>query len=252
MTPLNLHDCVHWVPLAQWTKHLYSILNMHSEDPVGQVSDLTAAARLRDRAIALVAREGFTVPLRRITEAAGVSPGLVSHHFGSKDGLLETCDAHVLTLAAEGRERMVAAGDYRLLEFLAAEEGSQDVVGYLVQALLAGNPLGRRFAIELAADAEAYLAAGVDAGRMRPSRDARARADYLAMSQLGATLLHIRLELASGPDSEPDFPAIITDLSRRHRLPSLELFTQGLLVDDSLLSKHLDTADSGARGPGLE
>lgn len=219
---------------------------------MGHPSDLTAVARIRDETIALVARAGFTVSLRRITEAAGVSPGLVSHHFGSKDGLLETCDAHVLTLVAEARERMVAAGGYRLLEFLAAEDGSRDVVGYLVRALLAGVPLGRRFATELVADAEAYLAAGVAAGRMWPSRDPRARADYLATCQLGAILLRIRLDLASDPDTDPDFSARIAELSSRHALPSLELFTQGLLTDDSLLSEHVRTADSGAPEPRLE
>jgi TetR/AcrR family transcriptional regulator, regulator of cefoperazone and chloramphenicol sensitivity len=34
----------------------------------------------------------------QIAAAAGVSPGLVIHHFGSKDGLREAVDAHVLAV----------------------------------------------------------------------------------------------------------------------------------------------------------
>ena len=225
---------------------------MRSKDPVGHSSDLTAAARIRDETISLVAKVGFGVSLRRITEAAGVSPGLVSHHFGSKEGLLETCDQYVLGEVARARERMATDGrSYRLLEFLAGE-GSEVLVGYLVQALLAGVPLSRRIVAALVADAENYLAAGVAAGRIRESLDPPARAQYLAMSHLGAVLLHLRLELAARPDADPDFSAAVTELSRRDALPSLELFTHGLLTDDTLLSEHLSTPHSGAAGSVLE
>ena len=51
------------------------------------MSDLTARATVRDSAIAVFARDGFSASVRTIAEAAGVSPGLVIHHFGSKDAL---------------------------------------------------------------------------------------------------------------------------------------------------------------------
>jgi len=60
---------------------VFSILNMRSVD------DLTAAARIRDAAIERFGEQGFSVGLRPIAEAAGVSAALVIHHFGSKDGL---------------------------------------------------------------------------------------------------------------------------------------------------------------------
>ena len=62
------------------------------------MSDLTARATVRDCAIAVFARDGFAASVRTIAEAAGVSPGLVIHHFGSKDGLRAECDDHVLEL----------------------------------------------------------------------------------------------------------------------------------------------------------
>ncbi len=40
-------------------------------------------------------QHGFTVGLRTIAEAAGVSAGLVIHHFGSKDGLRAACDDYI-------------------------------------------------------------------------------------------------------------------------------------------------------------
>ena len=44
--------------------------------------------------------------IRAIAADAGVSPGLVVHHFGSKDGLREACDRHVV---ARFRETKLAA-----------------------------------------------------------------------------------------------------------------------------------------------
>ena len=53
-------------------------------------SDLTAKARIRDRALLLFAERGpDRVTVRDVAVAADVSPGLVMHHFGSKAGLRE-------------------------------------------------------------------------------------------------------------------------------------------------------------------
>ena len=58
-------------------------------------ADMTAVARIRDAAIELFGSRGFDVGVRAIAEAAGVSPGLVIHHFGSKDGLRKACDDYI-------------------------------------------------------------------------------------------------------------------------------------------------------------
>ena len=58
------------------------------------MDDLTARARIRDSAIVYFGRHGFqSATVRAIAADAGVSPALVIHHFGSKDGLREACDA---------------------------------------------------------------------------------------------------------------------------------------------------------------
>ena len=67
------------------------MLNVRSID-----EDLTARARIRDAAITSFAATGFDATVRQIATQAGVSAGLVIHHFGSKDGLRAACDAEVL------------------------------------------------------------------------------------------------------------------------------------------------------------
>ena len=63
--------------------------------------DRSTRARLRDAAVAVFARDGFGATVRAIADAAGVSPGLVIHHFGSKDKLRAECDEYVLTRTRE-------------------------------------------------------------------------------------------------------------------------------------------------------
>jgi TetR/AcrR family transcriptional regulator, regulator of cefoperazone and chloramphenicol sensitivity len=64
---------------------------------VSSTSDLTARARIRDAAIALFAEKGIeAATIREIAQAAGVSSGLLRHHFGSKEGLRDACDEYAL------------------------------------------------------------------------------------------------------------------------------------------------------------
>src|SRR5215470_4575359 len=64
------------------------------------VDDLTARARIRDAAIRLFGERGIEgASIRDIAAEAGVSSGLVRHHFGSKEELREACDQYA-------RERM--------------------------------------------------------------------------------------------------------------------------------------------------
>ncbi|WP_460888124.1 TetR/AcrR family transcriptional regulator [Promicromonospora xylanilytica] len=56
-------------------------------------SDLNARARIRDAALEQFAQHGISgATMRGIAQAAGVSLGLVQHHFGTKDGLRLACD----------------------------------------------------------------------------------------------------------------------------------------------------------------
>jgi TetR/AcrR family transcriptional regulator, regulator of cefoperazone and chloramphenicol sensitivity len=59
--------------------------------------DLTAKARIRDCALELFASDGVAATsMRSVAREAGVSPGLVVHHFGSKEGLCRAVDEAVV------------------------------------------------------------------------------------------------------------------------------------------------------------
>ncbi|MEV7038071.1 TetR family transcriptional regulator [Amycolatopsis sp. NPDC051061] len=73
--------------------------------------DFTARARIRDAAIKLFTERGMEkTSILDIAEAAGVSGGLIRHHFGSKDGLREACDTYVFDELLKFKEEVLAKG----------------------------------------------------------------------------------------------------------------------------------------------
>src|SRR5262249_41433285 len=82
--------------------------------------DLTARARIRDAALTLFAERGIEgATIRDIAKAAGVSSGLVRHHFGSKEGLRDACDSHALERLLAFKEEAVLEGHLGDTGFLA-------------------------------------------------------------------------------------------------------------------------------------
>ncbi|MEV6648132.1 TetR family transcriptional regulator [Amycolatopsis sp. NPDC051371] len=73
--------------------------------------DFTARARIRDAAIRLFTERGMEkTSILDIAQAAGVSGGLIRHHFGSKDGLREACDTYVFDELLKFKEEVLAKG----------------------------------------------------------------------------------------------------------------------------------------------
>ena len=209
-------------------------------------ADSGARARIREVALRRFGRDGFTVSLRSIAVEAGVSPALVVHHFGSKDGLRAECDEQVLDAVRHARTTTLMGSEpTQLLAALASIEEYAPVVGYVVHALLAGGDLAARLFDRLVEDAERYLQDGVDAGRVRPSRDAAARAQYLGYIGVGALLVHLRRH----PPVDGDFAGALRAYYATFALPALELYTQGLLVDSTLLD-GLAAGPAPAAEPG--
>ena len=68
------------------------------------------AERIRDAAILRYGRDGFSVGLRAVAADAGVTAGLVVHHFGSKDGLRKACDAYVLGVIRSAKLKATTGG----------------------------------------------------------------------------------------------------------------------------------------------
>jgi len=108
-------------------------------------SDLTGRARLREAALRLFAQRGFAATSARAVAAeAGLSPALVMHHFGSKEGLRAAVDEEVLArlgtalreLDPSGTDLMMSLGEVSARMF-----GADPVLrGYLRRVLQEDSP----------------------------------------------------------------------------------------------------------------
>jgi AcrR family transcriptional regulator len=192
--------------------------------------DRTAKARLRDAAIELVARDGADgLTARAVAEAAGVSPGLVAHHFGSMDGLQAACDHHVAVLVREAKQDAMAQG--AALDPLAAlrDSGTTPLLRYLARRLGQEAPAVAGLVDELVDDAEGYLAQGEEAGLIRPCADPRGRAVVVVLWSLGGLVLHEHLHRLLGVDlTDPDLAEQPTFAN--YAGPVAELYGNGLLT----------------------
>lgn len=203
-------------------------------------ADLTGRARIREAAIAHFAEDGFRkANLRAIAATAGVSSGLVVHHFGSKEKLREACDEHVLAVLV-GRAREVESDRYQDLfrEYLADPEGYRRHLWYMARAIQDDTPAAGRFVETLVDESEAILRAGIDHGSMRPSSDPRALAVLTVLTSIATLTMAPPFARALG---HSEFGP---DVLRRLALPSLELYTYGLYADDSALRAARAATDS--------
>jgi AcrR family transcriptional regulator len=189
-------------------------------------SDLTAKARIRDSAMELFAAEGVAASsLRAVARTAGVSPGLVVHHFGSKDGLIRAVDEAVLT-------RINLALSEVPIEGSAAEMIEQRAE--IVAAFLRGQPalcdyLGRALSERTEASAELFhrlfsFAARdgrlVSAGLLRADSDPFWRAMHQVILVVGPLLLRPLIERELGGELLAEenlarWTRALTDLLRR-------------------------------------
>ena len=110
--------------------------------------DLKKLERIRLAALKSFATDGAAATsLRSVAADAGVSLGLVQHHFATKAGLIQAVDDYVMSVVIEMVSRPVSAHP----EDSIADMGSRitnlviehpDVVDYFGRALIDGSPLG--------------------------------------------------------------------------------------------------------------
>ncbi|MCI3238869.1 MULTISPECIES: TetR/AcrR family transcriptional regulator [Streptomyces] len=174
--------------------------------------DRTTRAIIRDEALRLFAAGGpETVTLRQIAAAARVSPGLVVHHFGSKDGLRKEVDQHVLDvfeamlgeLTGEGGAELLdpGAGASSLSEAFARHlPADSPLPGYLRRLLLSDTDAARLLFRRLYELSRAALDGLVAAGLAAPGRDPAVRAAFLLANDLALFLLRDRLTEVLGTD----------------------------------------------------
>ena len=174
--------------------------------------DTTAKAQIRDCALRFFAERGFdAVTVRDVAACAEVSPGLVLHHFGSKQGLREAVDAHVLTLFDAMLEKAMsapaafAAGEPQTVAgfadlFATQVPADSPIPLYIRRLLLSGDPVGKRLFrqwFELSLGAEDAMAAN---GNLKPVADREALAAFLLVNDLAMILLHDHIADVLGTD----------------------------------------------------
>lgn len=147
--------------------------------------------------MALFAEQGVkATTIRGIAEAAKVSPGLVQHHFGTKEALRQSCDEYVLSYLREQVTLGVTDHNLGKPEFIEnVQRTAPPLMKYLGRALVDGSPAAAAMFDELVRVTEQHLAD--DEGS---EADHRARATVLTAMKLGITVLHEHVSRALGTD----------------------------------------------------
>lgn len=214
------------------------MLNMRSVPP----EDVTTVARIRDAAVARFGAVGYArSSVRDIAADAGVSPGLVMHHFGSKEGLRRACDEWMVAQLMGEKARI---GDTSVAstirEWLDDPGRFRAYVDYVATMITDGTEGGARLFDLMLAETRAMLDAGVAGGTMHDSVDPEVRAVLITVDGLAPLLVRDHIARALG--APLDDPATI----RRMTLPTLELYTHGLYADSRILdAARAAIADAG-------
>ncbi|UKD54823.1 TetR/AcrR family transcriptional regulator [Amycolatopsis sp. FU40] len=163
--------------------------------------DLTARARIRDAAMRHFGEYGFErATIRGIAVEAGVSLGLVRHHFGSKQALREACDAHLIKLLRQLNDQVPEdlATSVTANPVAAARIAVGPYRDYLVRALVEGGvaPL-----FDEMVDLGTSRLVAADRQRTDPPTvNPKVRAAIGAAMALSITVLHQHISRAAGID----------------------------------------------------
>jgi AcrR family transcriptional regulator len=173
------------------------------------------------------------VTIRQIAAAADVSPALVVHHYGSKQGLRDAVDAHVtglfdsmLTSVTEDPAQLTDGGPQAMAGFaeLMRTHLPEDsaVPAYLRRLLLSGDAAGRQLFRRVFDISAAMIDELIAAGVMRRTADPAVRAAFLLVNDLAVVVLrdHLADVLGVDPLSEDGFRRWATDV--------LSAYTEGV------------------------
>lgn len=194
------------------------------------IADRSGRERILDAAISRFAAQGVAgTSLKVIAEEAGVSQGLVVHHFGSKEGLREACDAQVLD-AIRGQMRAAAAEGAQLdvLEaFRRRQEQHASALPYLARALADGHTSVGDLVDELAEETVRATEQNVANGTYVPTDHPRERALVLLIWSLGAVVLHEHVQRLLGAELAGEPKALLPYLRG-----ATEILTNGLFTNE--------------------
>ena len=168
----------------------------------GAAEDLTARARIRDAALLEFAKHGVRgATIRGIAEAAGVSVGLVQHHFGTKEELRAACDAYALETIRATKQRAFdeGMGDPGFLAM--AVEVALPIQRYMARALVDGSPAAAQLFDDAVAFSEEMLGRDVPGMNAPNTSDLHAYAAVMTGMTFGLMVLHEHMSRVLGADT---------------------------------------------------
>jgi len=168
-------------------------------DGVG-AEESSTTERIRNAALRSFATYGTSATsLRTVAAAAGVSVGLVQHHFANKAGLIKAVDDHVLgvVIAAIAQPMSGPPADSlnemgnRVTQFVAEHPG---IVDYFGRAFIDGSALGVMIFDTLAGTGTARWHQRSERGETRPDIDLTWAAINSLVLALGILMLRSHVE----------------------------------------------------------
>lgn len=164
--------------------------------------DLTGRARIRDAAMLQFAEHGVKgATIRGIAKAAGVSPALVQHHFGTKEALRQACDEHVIAVIRETKQEALGGGMGDPGFLAIAMRTALPVQRYLARSLTDGSEAANTLFDDAVAFSEDILGRGTPGMNTPKTDDLHAYATVMTAMSVGMVVLHEHLSRALGADT---------------------------------------------------
>ncbi len=190
-------------------------------------ADLTTRARIRQTALRLFGERGFkATSTRAIAAEAGVSPALLIHHFGSKEGLRAAVEDEVLRIFGENLEQYTdPASLLSALATLSIRLFGEDPAlrGYLRHSLLEDGEAGAALFGRLLTGAHRELQRLSAVGGLRDDADLLWAPYQMLFLILGPLLLE--------PAMQPTLNLAVfdPDVVTRRSAANQQLLTHGIL-----------------------
>ncbi|MET9268643.1 helix-turn-helix domain-containing protein [Kribbella sp. NPDC003557] len=188
------------------------------------VEDLTARARIRDAAVRLFGERGIEgASIRDIAAEAGVSSGLVRHHFGSKEALREACDQYAKERMLQIGAELTKDGNLTGLDPLTLHPLAFPLQLYLVRSMMDGSETATALFLEGVEAVEEWTTSfGIN------PKDRRGYAAALAAIKLSVFVFRDQVSKALGED--------ITTPAGYNRIGQalMEVFTIPLLTQEQV------------------
>jgi AcrR family transcriptional regulator len=153
-------------------------------------ADLTARARIREAAVREFGEQGYErATIRGIAERAGVSSGLLRHHFGSKQDLRDACDEFIMQTVRRLNEQVLADPTPGKVNYVTSVRSLMGpYLPYVSRSLAEGSANG--FFDELVRLTEQWLVVLDERRPDPPPVDRHVRATVMTAMSLSISVLH--------------------------------------------------------------